>query len=60
MLTCQSELHHLTWVLTTARAIVAGVRQALQDMQQKQAGTGKGCLGMLLLPIASAILWLLW
>jgi hypothetical protein len=44
----------------TARAIVAGVSQALQDMQRTQAGTGRSCLGMLLLPIAIATLWLLW
>ena len=44
----------------TARAIVAGVGQALQDMQQTRAGAGTSCLGMLLLPIAIAILWILW
>ncbi|MDP7742762.1 MAG: hypothetical protein QGF67_15075 [Lentisphaeria bacterium] len=44
----------------TARAIVAGVGQALQDMQQARAGAGRSCLGMLLLPIAIAILWILW
>jgi len=43
-----------------AKAIVAGVGQALQDMQRTRAGKGKSCLGMLLLPIAIAIFWLLW
>lgn len=43
----------------TAKAIVAGVSQALQDMRQTRAGAGKGCLGMVLLPVAILILWML-